>query len=226
MVLCERCGKHNEDYCNYCSDEGNEMSTFERKLILNENENKYCDGCGHETKSNQIYCSECGKLLSQVGKRRKTKRKITQNTGNINNPSLGSINEATGAMAKEAKKIFEGISKHSDLAFNQAKMAVDKISVFDQHQILDGLYQDVISDDSYEKEKVRFFLLWGALNEQLQENTIKYCTDLSAQKIFVSQIPYFEGFYAQCENKGAMKTILERWKSENTTLKTAIEDFL
>ncbi len=44
---------------------------FERKLILNENENKYCDGCGHETKSNQIYCSECGKLLSQVGKRRK-----------------------------------------------------------------------------------------------------------------------------------------------------------
>lgn len=129
-------------------------------------------------------------------------------------------------MSEEAKKIFEGISKHSDLAFNQAKMAVDKISVFDQHQILDGLYQDVISDDSYEKEKVRFFLLWGALNEQLQENTIKYCTDLSAQKISVSQIPYFEGFYAQCKNKGAMKTILERWKSENTTLKTAIEDFL
>lgn len=51
-------------------------------------------------------------------------------------------------MSEEAKKIFEGISKHSDLAFNQAKMAVDKISVFDQHQILDGLYQDVISDDN------------------------------------------------------------------------------
>lgn len=27
-------------------------------------------------------------------------------------------------------------------------MAVDKMSVFDQHQILDGLYQDVVSDDS------------------------------------------------------------------------------
>ena len=87
-------------------------------------------------------------------------------------------------------------------------------------------YADEVSLISYEKKKVRFFLLWGALNEQLQENTIKYCTDLSAQKIFVSQIPYFEGFYVQCENKGAMKTILERWKNENTTLKTAIEDFL
>ena len=37
---------------------------------------------------------------------------------------------------------------YTDLTFNQAKMAVDKMSVFDQHQILDGLYQDVVSDDS------------------------------------------------------------------------------
>ena len=105
-------------------------------------------------------------------------------------------------------------------------MAVEKMSVFDQHQILDGLYQDMISDDSYEKEKVRFFLQWGALNEQLQENTIKYCTDLLAQKISISQIPFFEGFYAQCKNKGEMKIILERWKDENPTLKTAIEVIL
>ena len=129
-------------------------------------------------------------------------------------------------MSEEAKKIFEGLSKHSDLAFSQAKMAVEKMSVFDQHQILDGLYQDMISDDSYEKEKVRFFLQWGALNEQLQENTIKYCTDLLAQKISISQIPFFEGFYAQCKNKGEMKIILERWKDENPTLKTAVEVFL
>ena len=76
-------------------------------------------------------------------------------------------------MSEEAKKIFEGISKHSDLAFNQAKMAVDKISVFDQHQILDGLYQDVISDDSYEKGKSKIFLAMGCIKtSMLQENTI------------------------------------------------------
>lgn len=129
-------------------------------------------------------------------------------------------------MSEDAKKIFEGLSKHSDLAFKQAKMSVDKLSVFDQNQILDGLYQDVVGDERYEKDKIKFFLLWGGLNVQLQENTIKYCADLSAQKISVSHIPHFEGFYAQCKNQGAMKTIFERWKSENTTLKTAIEDFL
>lgn len=129
-------------------------------------------------------------------------------------------------MSEDAKKIFEGLLKHSDLAFNQAKIDVDKMSVFDQNQILDGLYQDMAGDERYEKDKIRFFLLWGGLNAQLQENTIKYCADLSAKKFSVSHIPYFEGFYAQCKNQGAMKTIRERWKSENTTLKTAIEDFL
>jgi len=129
-------------------------------------------------------------------------------------------------MSEDAKKIFEGLLKHSDLAFNQAKMDVDKMSVFDQNQILDGLYQDMVGDERYEKGKIKFFLLWGGLNAQLQENTIKYCADLSAQKMSVSHIPHFEGFYVQCKNQGAMKTILERWKSENTTLKTAIEDFL
>ena len=129
-------------------------------------------------------------------------------------------------MSEDAKKIFEGLLKHSDLAFKQAKRDIDKMSVFDQNQILDGLYQDVVSDEKYEKDKIKFFLLWGGLNEQLRENTIKYFGDLSAKKISLSHIPHFEGFYVQCKNQGAMKAILERWKNENTTLKTAIEDFL
>jgi hypothetical protein len=129
-------------------------------------------------------------------------------------------------MSEEAKKIFEALLKHSDAAFNQAKKEIDKMSVFDQNQILDGLYEDIVAEEKYDKNKIRFFLLWGGLNEQLQENTIKYCEDLSAKNISLSHVPYFEGFYAQCKNKGEMKIILERWKNENKGLKTAIEEFL
>ena len=42
----------------------------------------------------------------------------------------------------------------------------------------------------------------------------------------MSHIPYFEGFYAECKNHGEIRTILERWKSENIALKKAIEEFL
>lgn len=129
-------------------------------------------------------------------------------------------------MSEEAKKIFEALLKHSDAAFNQAKKIIDKMSVFDQNQILDGLYEDIVGEEKYDRDKIKFFLLWGGLNEQLQENTIKYCADLSAKNILLSNIPYFEGFYAQCKNKEEMKVILERWKSENMGLKTAIEEFL
>ena len=43
-------------------------------------------------------------------------------------------------MSEEAKKIFEALLKHSDAAFNQAKKIIDKMSVFDQNQILDSFY--------------------------------------------------------------------------------------
>ena len=129
-------------------------------------------------------------------------------------------------MSEDAKKIFEALLKHSDTAFNQAKKIIDKMSVFDQNQILDGLYEDVVGDEKYDKDKIKFFLSWGGLNEQLQENTIKYCADLSAKKLSLSHIPYFEGFYAQCKNQAEIKVILERWINDNTTLKTLIEDFV
>lgn len=127
-------------------------------------------------------------------------------------------------MSEAAREIYEALLKHSEFALNNAKMGMDKLSVFDQNQILDGLYGDLVGDEKYDMEKVKFFLLWGGLNEQLQENTVRYCMNLSAAKITVAGIPHFGGFYTQCKNKEKMKLLLEKWKDENTTLKTAIDD--
>lgn len=126
MVLCERCGKHNEDYCNYCGNEGNELSTFQRKLMFKENQNDYCDVCGHETKSNQTYCPGCGKLLSQVVKeiKAKTSRRTGdnyQNNDRINNLNLDSINAATGAVAQDAKNMFGDLPGFLSNAINELR---------------------------------------------------------------------------------------------------------
>ena len=129
-------------------------------------------------------------------------------------------------MSEDAKKIFEALLKHSDVAFKQAEEHIDKMTIFDQNQILDGLYQDVVSDEKYDKNKIRFFLLWGGLNEQLQENTIKYCENLSSKSISISHVPYFEAFYVECKKNEAMYKILEQWKNENSVLKKAIDEFL
>ena len=97
-------------------------------------------------------------------------------------------------MSEEAKKIFEGISKHSDLAFNQAKMAVDKISVFDQHQILDGLYQDVISDDIINfvwfSFAIGYFILFVVLFIQCTKSIlmIKMSSDVKRNGYIISEI--------------------------------------
>ena len=129
-------------------------------------------------------------------------------------------------MSEDAKKIFEALLKHSYVAFKQAEEHIDKMTIFDQNQILDGLYQDVVSDEKYDKNKIRFFLLWGGLNEQLQENTIKYCENLSSKSISISHVPYFEAFYVECKKNEEMYKILEQWKNENSVLKKAIDEFL
>lgn len=94
-------------------------------------------------------------------------------------------------MSDSAKKVFEGLLKHSETIFNNAKKNLDKMTVSDQNQILDGLFEDLIIDEEYDNGKMKFFLLWGGLNEQLQENTIKYCGDIKASRITIALLPPF-----------------------------------
>lgn len=129
-------------------------------------------------------------------------------------------------MSDEAKKIFEGLLKHSDVAFKHSKKEIEKLSVLDQSQILEGLFEDLEHDDNYDNEKIRYFLLWGGLNNHLQENTIKYCHNLLASKISVSVIPFFEGFYNQCKDKSKINRIFDMWKRDNNKLQKAIDAFL
>ena len=81
-------------------------------------------------------------------------------------------------MSEQAKKIFDGLVKHSDSIFREAKKNVDKLSMMDQTQILEGLYNDLLSDEKYLSDKFKFFVNWGVLNEQLQITTLAYFDDI------------------------------------------------
>lgn len=120
MGLCKTCGKHNEDYYNYCGNEGNELSTFERKLMLNEDSKKYCDMCGHETQYNQTYCPECGNLLSQVVKRTKNRRGSTSSYKS-SNPGLDPISSAKDVVVGDAKNMFGDFPKLFKNAISELK---------------------------------------------------------------------------------------------------------
>lgn len=129
-------------------------------------------------------------------------------------------------MSEQAKKIFDGLAKHSDSIFKEAKKNVDKLSLMDQTQILEGLYNDLLSDEKYVNVKFKFLVNWGVLNEQLQITTLSYFEDIQGDKLTVSLMPFVESFYTECKDKSRCKEIMRRWAEENSKIANQIHKIL
>ncbi len=129
-------------------------------------------------------------------------------------------------MSEQARKIFDGLVKHSDSIFREAKKNVDKLSMMDQTQILEGLYNDLLSDEKYVSDKFKYFVNWGALNEQLQITTLTYFDDIRGDKLTISLIPFVESFYAECTDKARCKEVMRRWAEENNKISKEIHKIL
>ena len=105
MRFCTRCGKQNEDYCNYCTNDGENLNNEQSRLLLKETQKPYCDMCGSPIKKEQTYCSNCGTMLSEVVMRTKNRRPINQPYGsNIKKVDLGAEE-----LADDAKKMFDSL---------------------------------------------------------------------------------------------------------------------
>lgn len=129
-------------------------------------------------------------------------------------------------MSEQAKKIFDGLVKHSDRILREAKKNVDKLSLMDQTQILEGLYNDLLSDEQYVNDKFKFFISWGVLNEQLQITTLSYFEDIQGDKLTISMMPFVESFYTECKDKSRCKEIMRRWAEENNKISNEIQKLL
>ena len=129
-------------------------------------------------------------------------------------------------MSEQAKKIFDGLVKHSDSIFREAKKNVDKLSLMDQTQILEGLYNDLLSDEQFVNAKFKFFVNWGALNEQLQITTLSYFDDIQGDKLTIPIIPFVESFYTECKDKSRCEKIMRRWAEENNKISKEIQKIL
>lgn len=129
-------------------------------------------------------------------------------------------------MSEQAKIIFDGLVEHSDSIFREAKKNVDKLSLMDQTQILEGLYNDLLSDKNFVNDKFKFFVNWGVLNEQLQITTLSYFEDIKGDKLAISLIPFVEFFYMECKDKSRFKEIMRRWAEENNKISKEIQKLL
>ena len=109
MRFCTKCGKQNEDYCNYCSKDGENLNNLQSRLMLTENKNSFCDICNNPIKTSQTYCPKCGHLLSEVRMRTRYNTQ-NQNFNTLGNPdyidNIKKVDFGAEELAEDARKMF------------------------------------------------------------------------------------------------------------------------
>ncbi|MBP3971721.1 zinc ribbon domain-containing protein [Bacillus sp. WL1] len=69
-MYCRTCGKQHGEEVNYCPNEGSmEMAGATDVVTLEQDNAKYCKGCGTENVQQNLYCQKCGHSLFVVKKK-------------------------------------------------------------------------------------------------------------------------------------------------------------
>lgn len=129
-------------------------------------------------------------------------------------------------MSEKAQKLFAGLIKHSELFLRNALQQVDELSDYDRMQILDGLYNDMIQDETLDSAKINFFLRWGKSTKELQISTIEYLNGINGIKITKPLIPIIQGFYMDCNDKSKVVVLFEKWKKDNQDLTKKLDEIM
>lgn len=108
MKFCIKCGTQNEEYYNYCSKDGESLDTQENGLVLRENIKEYCDLCVTKIKKSDTYCSNCGKMLSEVGMKTKYKGS-TRSSNNFDYINTKKVDFDTDKIVKDAESVFKNL---------------------------------------------------------------------------------------------------------------------
>lgn len=140
----------------------------------------------------------------------------------LDNKSITNIQK----MSEQAQNIYNGLINHSDLVLKTSSQQIEDLSDFDRMQILDGLYNDMIQDESLNNTKTKFFLTWGSRTKELQLSTIEYLDGISGNKITKPLLPLLQGFHMECEDKSKITTLIEKWKKDAPEIANKLDEIL
>ena len=144
MGVCQSCGQRNKNYCNYCSNDGKDLSNFNSKLTFNDEPSGYCGSCGHKTSPSSNYCPGCGKLLSKIGIRGNEtcgKSRISRGKG-TGSEITGGRDDSSNGIIENLKEMFEDVpvfikkAQHTLKNFDYINFVKDNIQTVLKSSIL------------------------------------------------------------------------------------------
>ncbi|MBU7595879.1 KAP family P-loop NTPase fold protein [Metabacillus halosaccharovorans] len=133
------------------------------------------------------------------------------------------VSFSTEKLSPNAMQIIEKLLSKSRASKNEAIQKSIEVNDYEAINILQTVFNSIISDTQIDKDLLKSYLEWGQTREILFANVLSDLSSIHGEKITLPMLPIIKGFMT-VTNKG--KEIIEltsKWSEENTKLATAIE---
>jgi predicted KAP-like P-loop ATPase len=129
-------------------------------------------------------------------------------------------------LSDNGAKILDNLLSGSDSAREEAIKSAPEVSEYEATAIHKMLTSEIESSSEIEKNLFQSFISWGGSRTELYVETVAVLERLSPIKIKASLIPLITAFAQKLSSKAKIVELYNKWISENTKIKGAIENDL
>ena len=135
------------------------------------------------------------------------------------------IKSAT-TISLEAETALTQLLSKSDISRKDAIKKESNINEFESIEILKTLFSNIEVSSDIDVKLFTAYIEWGSTKEILFSEVISHLSSLPANKIKASFIPRIAEFSKTSNKLSEIKELSEKWKSDNPSLKSSIEQEL
>lgn len=134
--------------------------------------------------------------------------------------------KSAATISIEAESALIQLLSKSDISRKDAIKRESNINEFESLEILKTLFSNIEVSSDIDSKLFTAYIEWGSTKEILFSEVVSHLSSLPANKIKISFIPRIVEF-AKANNKlNEVKELMEKWKIDNTSLKSSIEQEL
>ncbi|OMQ12940.1 P-loop NTPase fold protein [[Flexibacter] sp. ATCC 35103] len=136
------------------------------------------------------------------------------------------IIKSTTTISIEAESALTQLLSKSDISRKEAIKKESNINEFESLEILKTLFSNIEVSSDIDAKLFTAYIEWGSTKEILFSEVVSHLSSLPANKIKISFIPRIAEFAKASNKLNEIKELAEKWKNDNTSLKSSIEQEL
>ncbi|MBG9911985.1 NTPase [Bacillus xiamenensis] len=133
------------------------------------------------------------------------------------------VSFSTEKLSPNAMQIIERLLSKSRASRNEAIKKSIEVNDYEAINILQTVFNSIISDTQIDKDLLKSYLEWGQTREILFADVLSDLSSIHGEKITLPMLPIIKGFMTNTNKRKEIIELTSKWSKENTKLASALE---